>query len=129
MPDFTSMVLKATSQPPLQQEEELESIRVKLETLNKKSLSHIKRTIAQTHSDKLEMMRDLATYENNACESLDLQKYYKQAYENVSECLMQIKGHTNETQKFSENLFQNVESGVNKVEDLWVQMLHSNQLV
>ena len=63
--DFSSIVSKVT---PLRSEEELEAIRAKLNALNKKPLEQIKCTIAQMQSDKLELMRDLATYEVNACD-------------------------------------------------------------
>ena len=74
-------------------------------------------------------MRDLASYEANACDYIEFNSKFSQAYENVTKCLKKIKGHTDETSKFSERLNLNVENGVRYVQDLWVQMRFSNQLI
>jgi len=56
------------------------------------------------HSDKLELMRDVATYEANVCESISFRSNFSDAYDKVSKCLKEVTGHTNEMEKFSETL-------------------------
>lgn len=102
-------------QEPLKPAEELEQLNQSLETLQKKSLKESKLSYVQIQSDKLELMRDLATYEANACDNLGINTILQDVYTKVSTCLNQIQGHTIETEKFSEQLYLNVEDGVKKI--------------
>ncbi|CDW87237.1 UNKNOWN [Stylonychia lemnae] len=51
-----------------------------------KKIDKLKQKTAQAQSDKLELMRDIATYESNLCEDLNLRSMFKMMRDKVMKC-------------------------------------------
>eukprot|EP00347_Sterkiella_histriomuscorum_P022445 403338463 len=72
-------------------------------TLQKKT-NKLKIKTAQAQSDKLELMRDIATYEANLCEELNFRSMLLLMKEKVLKCVKNQEQHSNSTQKFQQFL-------------------------
>jgi hypothetical protein len=92
-------------------------------------LFELKLSYAQAQSDKIELMRDIATYEFNFCEGLSFKDQMTQMRDYIADYRDQIKSLGVESDMFQDRLLAIVEDGVNKQQDRLCSMRYSKDLI
>jgi len=77
----------------------------------KKKLVIEKQKYAQAESDKIELMRDLATFHSNACENIELYQNFGSMLKLVRNTSSKIQTLDNQNDMFVNRLLQSVQNG------------------
>lgn len=88
-----------------------------------------KQKLGQAESDKIELMRDLATYHSNACEDIDLHQNFSAMLKLVKNTSHTIHKLDNQHELFAGMLLGSLQKGNQKIEEIMVNMRYTNQLI
>jgi hypothetical protein len=84
---------------------------------------------AQAESDKVEVMRDNATYESNMCEGLEIKDIFSEMKRLVEMTRKRVDQLSDKNDKFFSVLITKVDDGVNRVQELASAMKYSHNLI